>query len=211
MGAVFWDGTSFFVKRCELWYLFSEKNRKCGIIACFRQKSLLCLYTVLLYRLTGKLINYYRKPSKLRIVQWRATPSGSFREPVDYKGREPSNLVFSEFRRSLLYSKTFSHTTRACISDASPCLFVAGYLLSVISKGTLIDTPLFIISIMLLSMQGVSCRCLPTIRCSSCIMKLLLGNEQRITVLLSNCSVAPFLLFSMWLGIGISAAVLSCA
>ena len=65
------------------------------------------MYTVLLYRLTGKLINYYRKPSKLRIVQWRATPSGSFREPVDYKGQEPSNLVFSEFRRSLLCSKTF--------------------------------------------------------------------------------------------------------
>ena len=26
---------------------------------------------------------------------------------MDYKGQEPSNLVFSEFRRSLLYSKTF--------------------------------------------------------------------------------------------------------
>ena len=47
------------------------------------------------------------KPSQLHIVQWRATPSGSFREPVDYKGQERSNLVFSEFRRSLLYSKTF--------------------------------------------------------------------------------------------------------
>ena len=26
---------------------------------------------------------------------------------MDYKGQERSNLVFSEFRRSLLYSKTF--------------------------------------------------------------------------------------------------------
>ena len=74
--------------------LFTEKTGKNGVIACFRQKCFLCLYTVLLYRLTGKLINYYRKPSKLQIVQWRATPSGSFREPVDYKGQEPSNLVF---------------------------------------------------------------------------------------------------------------------
>ena len=97
----------FFVKRCEHLCAFSEKNRKCGNNACFHQKSLLCLHTVLLYRLTGKLINYYRKPSTLRIVQWRATPSGSFREPVDYKGQEPSNLVFSEFRRSFLTAKLF--------------------------------------------------------------------------------------------------------
>lgn len=76
-------------------------------MACLHEKSFLCLYTVLLYRLTGKLINYYRKPSKLHIVQWRATPSGSFREPVDYKGQEPSNLVFSEFRRSFHTAKLF--------------------------------------------------------------------------------------------------------
>jgi hypothetical protein len=86
---------------------FSKNGRKNSVISCFLQNSFLCLYTVLLYRLTGKLINYYRKPSKLHIVQWRATPSGSFREPVDYKGQEPSNLVFSEFRRSSLCSKTF--------------------------------------------------------------------------------------------------------
>ena len=40
-------------------------------------------------------------------VQWRATPSGSFREPVDYKGQEHSNLVFSEFRRSFRTAKLF--------------------------------------------------------------------------------------------------------
>ena len=32
-------------------------------------------------------------------------------EPVDYKGQEPSNLVFSEFRRALLCSKTFFSVT----------------------------------------------------------------------------------------------------
>jgi hypothetical protein len=97
----------FFRWKCSVFEQKSQKRLNCGIIACFRRKSLLSLYTVLLYRLTGKLINFNRKPSKLQIVQWRATPSGSFREPVDYKGQEPSNLVFSEFRRSLLYSKTF--------------------------------------------------------------------------------------------------------
>ena len=76
-------------------------------MACLLEKTFLSLCTVLLYRLTGKLINYFRKPRPLRIVQWRATPSGSFREPVDYKGQEPSNLVFSEFRRSLHTAKLF--------------------------------------------------------------------------------------------------------
>ena len=94
---------------------FSKNGRKNSVISCFLQNSFLCLCTVLLYRLTGKLINYYRKPSKLQIVQWRATPSGSFREPVDYKGQEPSNLVFSEFRRSLLCSKTFFYCVVFCI------------------------------------------------------------------------------------------------
>ena len=76
-------------------------------MTCLLEKTFLSLCTVLLYRLTGKLINYFRKPRPLRIVQWRATPSGSFREPVDYKGQEPSNLVFSEFRRSLHTAKLF--------------------------------------------------------------------------------------------------------
>ena len=35
----------------------------CGNIACLLEKTLLSLHTVLLHRLTGKLINYYRKPS----------------------------------------------------------------------------------------------------------------------------------------------------
>jgi hypothetical protein len=42
----------------------SQKSELCGNIACLLEKTLLCLHTVLLYRLTGKLINYYRKPSK---------------------------------------------------------------------------------------------------------------------------------------------------
>ena len=64
------------------------------------------------------------KPSQLQIVQWRATPSGSFREPVDYKGQERSNLVFSEFRRSLLYSKTFlCHICNWVVADFF-CLLV---------------------------------------------------------------------------------------
>ena len=54
-------------------------------------------------------------------VQWRATPSGSFREPVDYKGQEHSNLVFSEFRRSFLTAKLFI-AYRAC-QLASPIHF----------------------------------------------------------------------------------------
>ena len=87
-------GRTVFCEKKFITLYFSQKRKNCGRIACFRRKTFLCLCTVLLYRLTGKLINYYRKPSKLRIVQWRATPSGSFREPVDYKGQEPSNLVF---------------------------------------------------------------------------------------------------------------------
>lgn len=110
--------------------VFSKKNRKYGIIACLHQKSFLSLCAVLLYRLTGKLINYYRKPSKLQIVQWRATPSGSFREPVDYKGQEPSNLVFSEFRRSTLYSKTFL-LYKYRLADGKP-IFVWSDIFSVI-------------------------------------------------------------------------------
>ena len=108
-------GRTVFCEKKFITLYFSQKRKNCGRIACFRRKTFLCLCTVLLYRLTGKLINYYRKPSKLRIVQWRATPSGSFREPVDYKGQEPSNLVFSEFRRSLLCSKTFFvYNARQC-------------------------------------------------------------------------------------------------
>ncbi|MBR3884212.1 MAG: hypothetical protein IKJ31_05575 [Bacteroidaceae bacterium] len=41
------------------------------------------------------------------IVQWRATPSGSFREPVDYKEQERSNLIFSEFHRLLRTANLF--------------------------------------------------------------------------------------------------------
>ena len=41
--------------------------------------------------------------------------------------------------------------------------------------------------------------------------KLLPCSEVVIVVFLSSCVVAPFLLFSMWLGIGIRAAVLFCA
>ena len=32
---------------------------------------------------------------------------GLFLEPADYKGQEPSNLVFSEFRRALRTAKLF--------------------------------------------------------------------------------------------------------
>ena len=113
---------------------FSKNGRKNSVISCFLQNSFLCLYTVLLYRLTGKLINYYRKPSKLHIVQWRATPSGSFREPVDYKGQEPSNLVFSEFRRSTLTAKLFlyTYTTTACHGKPSlyMCMVMISFLLA---------------------------------------------------------------------------------
>ena len=148
----------FFVKKSLLYDKNCKKNAFCGRIACFRRKSFLCLYTVLLYRLTGKLINYYRKPSQLRIVQWRATPSGSFREPVDYKGQEPSNLVFSEFRRSLLCSKTFFVYCPVRWLSLSP-----GYcFLSTISKGTLTETPRFIISVMLGYMRSLK---LSQLRC----------------------------------------------
>ena len=65
--------------------------------------------------------------------------------------------------------------------------------------------------LLLLSKASESCMRFSTMRLSSCIIKLLLGNEQLITVLLFNCMVAPSLLFSMWFGIGIRAAVLFCA
>ena len=40
-------------------------------------------------------------------VQWRATPSGSFREPVDYKGQERSNLIILGVSSFSSCSKTF--------------------------------------------------------------------------------------------------------
>ena len=49
----------------------------------------------------------YMKTEMPSIVQWRATPSGSFREPVDYKEQERSNLIFSEFHRLLRTANLF--------------------------------------------------------------------------------------------------------
>ena len=40
-------------------------------------------------------------------VQWRATPSGSFREPVDYKEQERSNLIILGVSSFSSCSKTF--------------------------------------------------------------------------------------------------------
>ena len=52
----------------------------------------------------------YLKTETASNVQWRATPSGSFREPVDYKEQERSNLTILGVSSFSSCSKTFLYT-----------------------------------------------------------------------------------------------------
>ena len=89
----------------------------------------------------------YLKTETASNVQWRATPSGSFREPVDYKEQEPSNLVFSEFRRSIRAAKLFLYYNSNALQMQGVAVIicvVCFYLRGNISNGTLNETPLSI-------------------------------------------------------------------